>query len=78
MNSAMAIRALITPAGERETMTRVWCRSGESNSNSPKGKILPEMGIAIIVTAILALTLFGFASCDPVTSGHAYAVEAVR
>ena len=33
---------------------------------------------ALIVPFLIALSVFGLGSSDPVTSGHAYAVEAVR
>ncbi|MFT8948066.1 MAG: hypothetical protein ABF876_16305 [Acetobacter aceti] len=33
---------------------------------------------ALIVPFLIALSVFGLGSPDPVTSGHAYAVETVR
>ncbi|BCK77362.1 uncharacterized conserved protein [Acetobacter aceti NRIC 0242] len=33
---------------------------------------------AVLVSFLIALSVVGLASCDPVTTGHAYAVEAVR
>lgn len=33
---------------------------------------------ALIVPFLIALSVFGLGSSDPVASGHAYAVEAVR
>ena len=33
---------------------------------------------AILVSFLIALSIVGLGSSDPVTTGHAYAVEAVR
>ncbi|GBQ28440.1 hypothetical protein AA0472_2706 [Acetobacter estunensis NRIC 0472] len=33
---------------------------------------------AILVSFLIALSVYGLGSPDPVTAGHAYAVEAVR
>ncbi|MBV1835740.1 hypothetical protein [Acetobacter estunensis] len=44
-------------------------RAAESRAN---------IAVALFVSFLIALSVFGLGSPDPVTSGRAYAVEAIR